>query len=327
MRVLVTGSAGHLGEALVRVLRGTGHEVVSLDLTPSPFTTTVGSVADRGCVRRCVRDVGAVLHAATLHKPHIITHSRQQFVDTNVTGTLTLLEEAAAAGVASFVYTSTTSAFGAALTPPAGAPAAWVTEDVRPVPRNIYGVTKAAAEDLCEPFHRRDRLACLVLRTSRFFAEEDDDPAVRSAYDDGNVKANEFLYRRVELEDVVAAHLLAVEKAPSIGFGRYVVSATTPFLPEDLAELAADAPGVVRRRVPGCEEEYARRGWRMFPRIDRVYVNERARRELGWQPRYDFRYVLGLLKSGADVRSPLARAVGSKGYHPRRSADGPYPVS
>jgi UDP-glucose 4-epimerase len=65
----------------------------------------------------------------------------------------------------------------------------------------------------------------------------------------------------------------------------------------------------------------------MFPGIGRVYVNERARRELGWRPRYDFRYVLDLLKSGLDLRSPLARAVGSKGYHTQQFADGPYPVS
>jgi UDP-glucose 4-epimerase len=274
-----------------------------------------------------MRGVGAVLHTATLHKPHIVTHSRQDFVDTNITGTLNLLEEAVSAGVASFVFTSTTSAFGGALVPPAGAPAAWVTEDVRPVPRNIYGVTKTAAEDLCELFHRRHGLACLVLRTSRFFPEEDDNPATRRAYDDGNVKANEFLHRRVDLGDVVDAHLLALEKAPSIGFGRYIISATTPFRPDDLLDLRVNAPGVVRRRVPDYEEEYARRGWKMFPSIERVYVNERAQRELGWHPRYDFRHVLDLLKSGVDLRSALARAVGSKGYHARRFADGPYPVS
>src|SRR5262249_49487343 len=150
MKVLVTGSAGHLGEALVRTLQSASHEVVSLDRTPSPLTSNVGSVADRSCVRQCLRGVEAVFHAATLHKPHVVTHSRQDFVDTNITGTLNLLEEAMSAGVASFVFTSTTSAFGGALTPPAGAPAAWVTEDVRSIPRNIYGVTKVAAEDLCE---------------------------------------------------------------------------------------------------------------------------------------------------------------------------------
>src|SRR5262245_10985949 len=142
MRILVTGSAGHLGEALVRTLRNAGHEVVGLDLVPSPFTSNVGSITNRDHVTHCMQGVGAVLHTATLHKPHLVTHSKQDFVDTNVTGTLNLLEEAASAGVASFVFTSTTSAFGGALVPPAGAPAAWVTEEVRPVPRNIYGVTK-----------------------------------------------------------------------------------------------------------------------------------------------------------------------------------------
>ena len=112
MKILVTGSSGHLGEALVRTIRESGHEVVGLDVTPSPFTNVVGSIADRSCVRRYMQGVEAVLHAATLHKPHVATHSRQDFVDTNVTGTLNLLEEATSAGVASFVYTSTTSAFG-----------------------------------------------------------------------------------------------------------------------------------------------------------------------------------------------------------------------
>jgi nucleoside-diphosphate-sugar epimerase len=315
MRLLVTGSAGHLGEALVRTLANSSHEVVSLDITPSSFTSHVGSIVNRSDVKRCIDGVDAVVHTATLHKPHIATHSRQQFIDVNVTGTLNLLEEAATAGVRSFIFTSTTSAFGAALTPPAGAPAAWITEDVRPVPRNIYGVTKTAAEDLCELFHRERGLACLVLRTSRFFPEEDDHEPTRQAYADENVKANEYLYRRVDLEDVVSAHLLALEKAPALGFGRYIISATTPFVPDDLPELRANAPGVVKRWVPDYEPEYARRGWRMFPTIDRVYVNERARRDLDWRPRYDFRYVLDCLKAGADFRSPLARAVGSKGYH------------
>jgi UDP-glucose 4-epimerase len=327
MRVLVTGSSGHLGEALVRTLRGSGHDVVGLDRMASPFTTKVGPISDRSCVRECMRDVEAVLHLATLHKPHLVTHSHQDFVDTNVTGTLTLLEEAASSGVRSFVFTSSTSAFGRALTPPARAPAVWVTEDVRPVPRNIYGVTKVAAEDLCELFCHRRQLACIVLRTSRFFPEEDDDSATRQNYEDDNVKVNEFLYRRADLEDVVDAHLLALEKAAEIGFGRYIISATTPFHLDDLEELRVNAPEVLRRRVPEYEQEYRRRGWRMFPGVDRVYVNDRARRELGWCPRYDFLRVLDLLKSGADIRSPLARTVGSKGYHVQRLPDGPYPVS
>ena len=326
MKVLITGSAGHLGEALVRTLTNMQYEVVSLDILESPFTTHVGSITDRSCVMHCMSGVQAVFHTATLHKPHIATHPRQDFVDTNVTGTLNLLEEAVAAGVASFVYTSTTSIFGDALVPPPGAPAAWVTEEVTPVPKNIYGVTKAAAEDLCQLFHRNQALPCIVLRTSRFFPEEDDNRDVREAYSDDNVKVNEYLYRRVEIEDVVTAHLLASERAPAIGFRKYIVSATTPFLPDDLPALRVDAPRVVRLRVPDYEAEYERRGWKMFPGTGRVYVNDRARRELGWQPRYGFKDIIGRLRAGDDVRSPLARMIGSKGYHAEGFADGPYPV-
>jgi UDP-glucose 4-epimerase len=105
-KVLVTGSAGHLGEALVRVLRGAGHEVTGLDVLGSPFTTVAGSITDREVVRGSLAGVDAVLHAATLHKPHVSSHGKQAFVDTNVTGTLTLLEEAVAAGVSSFVFTT-----------------------------------------------------------------------------------------------------------------------------------------------------------------------------------------------------------------------------
>jgi len=315
MRLLVTGSAGHLGEALARVLGEEGHDVVGLDVLASAHTSVVGSIADRACVRECAQGVDAILHAATLHKPHVGSHGRQDFVDTNVTGTLNLLEEAVAAGVSRFVFTSTTSAFGRALTPPAGAPAAWITEDVADVPRNIYGATKTAAEDLCELAHRDHGLPCVILRTSRFFPEADDRDEIRAAYADANLKVNELLYRRVDLEDVVSAHRRALERAPEIGFGRYIISATTPFTRDELAELRDDAPAVVRRRFGDLDAVYGPLGWRMFPSVERVYVNTRARDELGWAPRYDFRHALDRLAAGEDHRSPLAAEVGAKGYH------------
>jgi UDP-glucose 4-epimerase len=327
MKALVTGSAGHLGEALVRALQEAGHETVGIDVRESPFTGAVGSITERSLVSRHMKGVQAVFHAATLHKPHVATHSRREFVDTNIVGTLNVLEEAADAGVESLIYTSTTSVFGDALVPPAGAPAAWVTEDVAPVPKNIYGVTKAAAEDFCQLFHRNRGLPCVVLRTSRFFAEEDDDRSIREAYSDENLKVNEYLFRRVDIEDVVTAHLLAASKARQLGFRRYIVSATTPFLPDDLAELRTNAGAVVRRRVPGYEQAYASRGWTMVPRIDRVYVNTLARQELGWRPQHDFAAILARMQAGAHLWSPLARAIGSKGYHAEKFVDGPYPVA
>lgn len=322
MRVLVTGSAGHLGDGLLHGLGELGHDVVGLDVLEAP-NTIVGSIVDRACVRRCMQGADAVMHAATLHKPHIDSHSRQDFLATNITGTLTLLEEAVAAGVERFVFTSSTSAFGRALVPPPGAPAAWITEEVADAPRNVYGVTKGAAEDLCELVHRDHGLAVVILRTSRFFPESDDREDVRAACADANAKVNELLYRRVDLEDAVDAHRLALERADEIGFGRYIISATTPFTREELAELRVDAPAVVRRLYPDYEAVYAELGWSMFPAIERVYVNDRARRDLGWEPRHDFRSALDRLAADEDWRSQLARSVGAKGYHASSPAYAP----
>jgi UDP-glucose 4-epimerase len=326
MKILVTGSAGHLGEALVRVLRTTPHDVVGLDLAESPWTDCVGSIVERGFVRACMRGCDAVLHTATLHKPHAVTHSKQAFIDTNVTGTLTLLEAAVELGVSRFVFTSSTSVFGAALRPPAGSPAAWITEDVPALPKNIYGITKLAAENLCRLFHRKHGLMGAVLRTSRFFPEEDDDPVTRREYESANAQVNELLFRRVDLEDAVSAHLLACENAAALGFDTFVVSATSPFAPDDALELRENAPAVVERRVPRYRDCYERLGWRMFPGVDRVYVNGKLRDAVGWQPTWSFAHAVDRLLAGADPRSRLAREVGTKGYHAEVFEDGPYPV-
>ncbi|MEM9010303.1 MAG: NAD(P)-dependent oxidoreductase [Pseudomonadota bacterium] len=327
MRVLVTGSAGHLGEALMRMAPGAELAAVGMDIKPSDVTTHVGSISDRGAVRRAMAGAEAVLHTATLHKPHVATHSAEDFVETNVLGTLILLEEAVAAGVRAFVFTSTTSAFGDAMRPPQDAPAAWVSEDIVPLPRNIYGTTKTAAEDLAHLAHRRDGLPVIILRTSRFFPEEDDDRNRRAAFTDANLKANEFLYRRADIEDVATAHFLALAEAPKIGFERLIISAPPPFLPADTVALRGDLPIVLARYHPHYAEIYARLGWRMLQGIDRVYDSSRAVRVLGWQPRFDFAAILAQLAAGEAPGSALARQIGKKGYHDQVFADGPYPVA
>lgn len=326
MKILVTGSSGHLGEAIIRTLINLEIKYIGIDILPAGYTTNVGSITDRDFVSKCLRGVDFVLHTATLHKPHVATHTYQDFVDTNIIGTLNLLEEAVAAGVSAFIFTSTTSTFGDALTPPKGHPAAWITEEVKPIPKNIYGTTKTAAEDLCQLFYRKFKLPCLVLRTSRFFPEEDDQRSVRDEYSNLNSKVNELLYRRADIEDIVSAHLLAIEKAPEIGFDRYIISTTPPFSPDDLQKLSVDAPAVVKRLFPEYEEIYQIRNWKMFPSIDRVYVNEKARRELGWEPLYTFGYAVKRLENNLEITSELTQLIGAKGYHAAKFKDGPYPV-
>ncbi len=326
MRIAVTGSSGHLGEAVMRTLADKQREAVGIDLIPGAFTTMVGSVSDRGFVADALSECDAVIHAATLHKPHVATHSSQGFVDTNILGTLNVLEEAVAQGNKPVVYTSTTSTFGRALTPEPDQPAAWITEEVRPVPKNIYGVTKAAAENLCELFHYRCGLPCLVLKTSRFFPEEDDDAARRKGFADLNLKVNELLYRRLDIEDAANAHLLAIDRAESIGFGRYILSATTPIRKDDLALSRTNLAQVISGYIK-FNDVYEMRGWRMIDGIDRVYVNAQARRDLGWEPLYTFEYAIERLRGNEPPFSDLTRIVGSKGYHPGQAFDdGPYPV-
>lgn len=328
MTILVTGSSGHLGEALMRRLRGASRSATGLDVRPGPLTDLVGSITDPAIVGRAMGGVSIVLHTATLHKPHVETHSRQAFIDTNVTGTLTLLEAAVSArSVKAFVFTSTTSAFGAALSRSPGAPAGWIDEQTTPIPRNIYGVSKVAAEDVCQLFHRLYGLPCVVLRVSRFFPEPDDNAAVRNSFADENAKANEFLYRRVDIEDAVNAHLCAAERASGLGFAKYIISATTPFTREDLADLGTNPAFVAERRVPGTAAVYASRDYRHFASIDRVYDNTKARTELGWRPHHSFATVLAQLARQAPIGSALSHQVGSKGYHATEFEEGPYPVA
>ena len=254
-RILVTGSSGHLGEALVRSIRSSGREVVGLDLRDSPFTSFVGSTTDRDVVREALRGVDAVIRTAAL-QPHLVSHRRSEFVETNVSGTLVLLEEVRNASVTSFVFTSSTSAFGRALSANSTEVATWITEDAIPVLRNIYGVTKIAAEQLCELAAFEFDLGMVILRIARFFPELDDNESVRAEYSNQNAKVNEFLYRRVDIADAVDTHLLAVQAASELGFDRFIISATTPFNRGEVTVLGHNAPEVVHRAFPDQEAEY-----------------------------------------------------------------------
>jgi len=304
MRILVTGSSGWLGQTLVPRLRRDGHRVVGLDPVPHALTDIVGTVADRDTVRRAIGEHGiqAIVHSGALHKPQIATHTATNFIETNVQGTLNLLEEAVAPGstVGRFVMTSTTSLMISkevrAGRDGGAEAAAWMTEEVAPLrPRNIYGVTKYAAENLCRMMHDLHGLPLVILRTGRFFPEEDD-MAHTISQSGENTKANELLFRRATVEDMAEAHVAALAHAPDLRFDNFIIGPRTPFSRADCAELIHDAPAVVRRYFPEYPEIYARLGWTMFQSIDRVYDASRAFERMGFACRTGFAEKLAELR-------------------------------
>jgi nucleoside-diphosphate-sugar epimerase len=279
MRILLTGSSGQLGAEIARQLSG-DHEIIGLDRLPGRWTSQIGSITERERIFALMHGIDAVIHTASLHARHINAASKQDFIDTNISGILNLLEAAAQAKVRRFVYTSTTSVYGYALVPKEHA--VWVTEDLTPQPRDIYDITKLAAEALCKHFAEAQGLPVICLRTSRFFPES---PELLALY---------RLYRGADVRDIAAAHALAVTNT-AIQYDLFNISARSPLREEDMPSLRRDAPAVLRRRVPGIEQLFAGRGWKLPERIDRVYVTARAEERLGYQPRYNFaEYMQGL---------------------------------
>jgi nucleoside-diphosphate-sugar epimerase len=301
MRVLLTGSAGWLGSFLAPRLRKAGHVVIGFDVAQSADTHVIGTVADRAAVDRAFAiGIDAVIHAGALHKPDIARYPAQTFVDVNVSGTLHLLEAAKAAGNDRFILTSTTSLMiDQSIRDGAGDTAIWLDEQSGPLaPRNIYGVTKLAAEGMCRLFATQHGIGCVVLRTARFFPEDDDTHTHLSGE---NLKAIEFLHRRLTVEDAAEAHVAALDWAPKLGFEVFVISAASPFARGEAAALKRDAAAVITRHFPDAAEIFARRGWALPASIGRVYDAGHAERVMGFRCRTGFADILDALREGREL--------------------------
>ena len=254
MRVLVTGTSGRVGAAIAEKAKQTAN-VIGLDRVTGRHTTVVGDITDNRLVKAVLHQVDAVIHTAALHAPHIGKMTDADFWHTNVKGTEILLEAACRAGVRRFVYTSSTSVYGDALLPQGKA--VWVTENLPPIPRDIYDETKLAAEHLCQEAAQDGLKKVVVLRMSRCFPEPADQIAIYR------------LYRGVDIRDVAKAHVLALSVTLS-SFELFNISAASPFSIEDCEQLQSKAHSVIVRYYPWAAAAFAAQGWTLPHDIDRV---------------------------------------------------------
>lgn len=276
MRVLVTGAAGRIGAAIVRQLRER-HTVLTTDCRALPGIDVVADLGDPTALAPALEGIDALVHCAALHAPQVGICADAEFWRVNVEATASLVDRARRAGVAQMVYTSTTALYGAASEQPDRA--VWIDETTPPQPRTVYHHSKLAAEQLLQAASGPS-FRVRLLRMSRCFPEA------------LPLMATYRLHRGVDARDVARAHELALDSAGP-ACATFVISASTPFVPEDAPALKAHAERVIARRAPALARAFAERGWALPTSIDRVYCSAMALVGLGWRSEYGFEAVLG----------------------------------
>ncbi|AYZ36131.1 NAD(P)-dependent oxidoreductase [Chryseobacterium indologenes] len=278
MRILITGAAGKLGSTAVESLRQAGHQVTGIDLTASITTDYVIDIRDLKALIDLTDGFDAIIHTAALHGKQMDEgYDRQSFVDTNISGTLNLLNACVQNDIKRFLFISSTSLYGKAMVNQREA--VWVTEELQVQPRDIYDITKQACEELCRDFFEKEQIMTSVYRVARFLPEAD------------NISLNHRLYRGLDVRD--AAELLKVAVSFTFeSFEIFNVSSRSPFKMEDVETLKRRPLEVIAKRVPQAIDLYREKGWNFPETIDRVYNSDKASKILGYNPKFTFEYLL-----------------------------------
>lgn len=215
-KLIITGAAGFLGHHLCRSLAQAGHQLTLIDLRENPeFPTTIADVRDAVAMLEYIRDADAVFHLAALIEAGESVKHPQQFVDSNITATVNILEAMRENGVTRFVFSSSAAVYGDSIRIP-------IHEDDRTLPVNPYGVTKLAMEGLVSSYVKSHGFSGIGLRYFNLYGpEEHHQPETHAiprfieqikserlvtVYGDGG-HVRDYIY----IDDVVRAHLSALE--------------------------------------------------------------------------------------------------------------------
>jgi nucleoside-diphosphate-sugar epimerase len=252
-RVLVTGAAGRLGSAVLRVLAAAGVAVVGLDLRDPGGVETffTGRADDVDLVGRAMAGVDTVIHLAAIPQPGLDTPERV-FVG-NAGSTFVVLDQAARAGVRRAVIASSLSITGLPFSPKPAVPDYLPVDEAMPLQvADPYALSKQADEATAEMVARRDGMAVVAFRfpmlgTPEFFAKE----PIADYVDDPGSGAS-VLWAYLDFRDAAQACWLGVTADVTGAHAVYVAAPETlsPFPTEDL--VARYLPGVpVRTPLPG----------------------------------------------------------------------------
>lgn len=266
-----------LSSALVR----SGYSVAALDLRPP--TQRLANVSFVQCnlsrpssfAAHLRGGAAAVIHTAALHGYHMLQLNMDPNLvfTNNVLSTFHIAAMCARFSIPKLIVTSSASIYDVT-NANRGRKALWLDETARLNPRDLYDETKIMSEQIGEYWADRG-VDVTCLRTTRFFFDDEVNYNVRK------------LWRGVDVRDVAQAHVLAA-KAPQKGFRVYNVAAKSPFSPRDCRALWRDAPTVLENYYPGIIAQFAEKGWKLPPRIDRVIDIGRAEQELGFNPEHNF---------------------------------------
>jgi nucleoside-diphosphate-sugar epimerase len=297
-KILVTGGCGWLGAAIVRALLARGDAVVATDLAISP---AIGALAAREPrLAAQAADMGEwhqVLRLFETHRPDAVIHTAAivgvvQAADiplkalrVNVEGSINLFEAMRLSGVKRVVHISTEETYGDFLAPV-------IDEDHPQKPVSVYGLTKLTTEHYGRVYSRDFGLECINVRTCwvygphlprlrmpRTFVEA----ALRSEpfhqADGGNLAVDQ-----VYIDDTVQGVLLALDK-PHHRFDAYNVAT-------GVAPTIRDTADAVNRAIPGARITVGdsgpyRHGGVVLSAVKGALDISRARRELGYEPRFD----------------------------------------
>ena len=281
MRVVVTGGSGKLGVAVVQELVDHSYDVVNVDRAPArdpkcPYTyadlTNYGQVIEvMSGIDSRYDHVDAVVHLAAIPGPGVATNAAT-FAN-NITATYNVFHAARAAGISNIVWASSETLLGLPFdsAPPPYIP---VDEEYPARPETSYALAKHLEEQMAAQLCRQDpRLKMIGLRFSNVMTP-DDYAAFPSFNDDPRLRSWN-LWSYIDRRDGAQAVRKALEH-DAAGLDIFIVANADSVMTTPVTELAAEVyPGVPVTREVGPH--------------DTLLSIEKARRVLGYEPRFGWR--------------------------------------